>query len=129
MVDMTLVMPDCFFNKIKTGTGEQTFNFDANTGNLTSRSYKKTNNPATVTESFTYDNLNRLYTYQVSGQTGYSAIYSNNVNISSKTKNYAPGYEKNFPGIHDHMYPGSFRPGRRFQKSYNQATDLLHKSA
>lgn len=74
-----------FVNKITTGIGEQTFNFDANTGNLTSRSYKKTNNPATVSESFTYDNLNRLCTYQVSGQTGYSAIYSNNGNITSKT--------------------------------------------
>jgi len=79
------VRPDCFFNKITTGIGEQSFNFDTNTRNLTSRSYKKTNNPATVSESFTYDNLNRLSTYQVSGQTGCSAIYSNNGNITSKT--------------------------------------------
>jgi len=49
-----------FVSKITTGLGEQSFNFDANTGNLTTRSFKKTNNPATVSETFTYDNMNRL---------------------------------------------------------------------
>jgi hypothetical protein len=73
-----------FVSKITTGIGEQSFNFDPNTGNLTTRSFKKTNNPATVSETFTYDNMNRLYTYQVSGQSLNTVNYSNNGNITSK---------------------------------------------
>ncbi len=73
-----------FVSKITTGIGEQSFNFDPNTGNLSTRSYKKTNNPATVSESFTYDNMNRLKTYQVSGQSLNTVYYSNNGNITSK---------------------------------------------
>ncbi len=38
-----------------------------------------------MTESFTYDNLNRLHSYQVTGQSSYTANYSNNGNITFKT--------------------------------------------
>ncbi len=73
-----------FVSKITTGIGEQSFLFDPNTGNLSTRSFKKTNNPATVSETFTYDNMNRLETYQVSGQSMNTMYYSNNGNITGK---------------------------------------------
>ncbi len=38
-----------------------------------------------MSETFTYDNMNRLKTYQVSGQSLNTVNYSNNGNISSKT--------------------------------------------
>jgi RHS repeat-associated protein len=56
------------------------FNFNANTGNLSSRE----DNINTITESFTYDNLNRL-TATTIGATTYSTAFSSNGNINSKT--------------------------------------------
>jgi RHS repeat-associated protein len=73
-----------FVSKITTGIGEQSFNFNPNTGNLSNRKYRRTTDTTTVREYFTYDNLNRLHTSQV-GQNIYTTGYSNNGNITSKT--------------------------------------------
>lgn len=77
--------PKGFVSKITTGIGEQSFTFDSNSGNLMSRSYKKTNDTATISESFTYDNMNRLYTSQVARQNLNIISYSTNGNIIGKT--------------------------------------------
>jgi hypothetical protein len=70
--------------KITTGTREQSFNFNSDTGNLSNRKYKLTTDTATLREYFTYDNMNRLYTAQV-GAVVNTIDYSNNGNITSKT--------------------------------------------
>jgi RHS repeat-associated protein len=69
-----------FLTKKTTGQGTQSFDFDPYTGNLESRGYKND----TLTESFTYDELNRLYTSKV-GSTEYTINYSNNGNITYRT--------------------------------------------
>ena len=74
-----------FVSKITTGTGVQSYLFEPNTGNLTSRTYKKTNESTTLSESFTYDNMNRLHTCQVAGQDLKTMNYSTNGNITFKT--------------------------------------------
>ena len=71
-------------SKITTGTREQSFSFDSNTGNLSNRKYKMTTDTATLREYFTYDNMNRLYTSRV-GAAVNTVNYSNNGNITSRT--------------------------------------------
>jgi RHS repeat-associated protein len=74
-----------FLNKKTTGQGVQFFDFNANTGNLDSRGYKKTSDTDTLTEVFTYDEMNRLYTSQVEDEDNYTINYTSNGNISYKT--------------------------------------------
>ena len=65
------------FRKLNNGSLQQfTYNFDAATGNLTSRSRKNGNN--TITESFTYDNLGRL-----TSAGGNAVTYDTKNNITS----------------------------------------------
>ena len=66
------------FRKMDNGALQQfTYNFDAATGNLTSRSRKNGNN--TISESFTYDNIGRL-----TGAGGNAIAYDAKNNITSK---------------------------------------------
>ncbi len=68
-------------NNSAAGTITNAWNFAS--GNLDSRS--ETYNGTTNTESFTYDNLNRLLTSSVTGQPTITQTYENNGNIDSKT--------------------------------------------
>lgn len=71
---------------IATGVWQQIYNIDDTTGNLLSRSYRNITNPATmVSESFLYDDLNRLTTAQVSGLQPQVVSYSAIGNILSKS--------------------------------------------
>ena len=72
-----------FLTKKITGTREQTFNFDTQTGNLMSRGFKK--GAMNLSESFTYDNLERLTSSTVSGRSPVNIFYASNGNILSKT--------------------------------------------
>lgn len=57
--------------------------WDFQKGNLTSRNDART--VVNKTESFTYDNLNRLTSATVSGRTAFTATYASNGNLSTKT--------------------------------------------
>ncbi len=70
--------------EITTGSGRQSFVFNASTDNLSQRSFKITSEQDSVYETFTYDNMNRLQTSQV-GQSTYTINYSTNGNITYKT--------------------------------------------
>lgn len=73
-----------YVDSIRTGSATQKFIFNNYTGNLTSRTFK---NPGStlLSESFTYDNLDRLLTSQVGENPVISSNYLNNGNIESKT--------------------------------------------
>lgn len=64
-----------------TGIQNLTLNWNYKTGNLTSR----VDNLVSKTETFTYDNLNRLSTSLVTGLSTYTMTYATNGNISTKT--------------------------------------------
>ncbi|HNR05909.1 MAG TPA: FG-GAP-like repeat-containing protein [Saprospiraceae bacterium] len=68
-------------NYSTTGVQNLSLNWNHNSGNLTSR----VDGIASKTETFGYDNLNRLTSSLVTGLTTYTTVYSNNGNISSKT--------------------------------------------
>lgn len=71
-----------FVNEIKTGDIlDLEYVFNPTTGNLSSRKDKIRN----LTETFTYDNLNRLTSSAVTGQSPLYLHFSNNGNITSKT--------------------------------------------
>ena len=71
--------------------------FDPASGNLTARTGVSPGG-ATLTESFTYDPLNRLRDYSVSGQGTMSVAYQSNGNIQQKTD--AGLYQYNAPPPH-----------------------------
>jgi RHS repeat-associated protein len=68
-----------------------TFNWDHNTGNLQER----TDQLKGRSESFTYDNLDRLLSYTVAGQQSYSMTYDNNLDGVIKTKTGIGTYNYN----------------------------------
>jgi len=71
-----------FIQEIKTDNiFDLEYIFDHTTGNLTSRKDKNRN----LTETFTYDNLNRLTSAAVTGQSAMYFNFSSNGNITSKT--------------------------------------------
>jgi len=69
-------------NEIKTGTiFDYSYTFNPAIGNLMQRKDKK----RSLTEDFTYDNLNRLKTSTKNGTLGLTTNYSNNGNIKEKS--------------------------------------------
>jgi RHS repeat-associated protein len=76
-----------FLTKKITGNFEQYFSFNVPTGNLMSRrnKYPLPDTTFDKTESFTYDNLDRLITAQISGGTQKAVTYADNGNILSRT--------------------------------------------
>jgi hypothetical protein len=69
-----------YVDSIRTGTSTQKFIFDNYTGNLESRTFQKPGSTS-LSESFTYDNMDRLLSSQV-GQNQISCSYLTNGNIS-----------------------------------------------
>ena len=63
---------------------KQTYVFDPNSGNLTSRDYRSVGSPTGLSESFGYDSFNRL-TSSTFGNNTASVTYSANGNISTKS--------------------------------------------
>ena len=70
---------------ITTGLWQQSYLFDAPSGNLTSRSYKNVNSMDVLTEDFDYDPMNRLTSSQVDGLQQYSVTYGQGGNILTKS--------------------------------------------
>ena len=71
---------------ITTGNWQQVYNFDDTTGNLMSRTYKDlTNPPSVLTETFIYDELDRLTSAQAGTLQPQVVTYSNAGNILSKS--------------------------------------------
>ncbi len=71
---------------ITTGNWQQGYNFDDATGNLMSRTYKDLTNPASMlTETFLYDELDRLTSAQAGTMQPQTVTYSNGGNILSKS--------------------------------------------
>jgi len=68
-----------------TGQMKQTYVYDNASGNLLSRDYRPSGSPTGLTESFSYDNLNRLTGSQVTGAGLMSVTYSPDGNINTKT--------------------------------------------
>lgn len=68
-----------------TGQMKQTYVYDNASGNLLSRDYRVSGAPGGLTESFSYDNLNRLTGSQVTGAGLMSVTYSPDGNINTKT--------------------------------------------
>ena len=69
-------------NEIKTGTiFDYSYSFNPATGNLMQRK----DNTRALTETFTYDNLNRLKTSTINGTSGLTTNYFNNGNIQNKS--------------------------------------------
>ena len=64
---------------------KQTYVYDNASGNLLSRDYRISGAPGGLTESFSYDNLNRLTGSQVTGAGLMSVTYSPDGNINTKT--------------------------------------------
>ena len=64
---------------------KQTYVYDNASGNLLSRDYRPSGSPTGLTESFSYDNLNRLTGSQVTGAGLMSVTYSPDGNINTKT--------------------------------------------
>ncbi len=88
-----------------TGTGEQSFGFDPNTGNLSYRKYRITTNTATLRESYTGFNkassvtegtYNLVLTYGPGNQRIKSVMKNNGNPV--KTKYYSGSYEKEITG-------------------------------
>ena len=71
--------------KITTGQMKQTYVYDNASGNLLSRDYRLSGSATGLTESFSYDNLNRLTGSQVTGAGLMSVTYSPDGNINTKT--------------------------------------------
>jgi len=80
-----------FLTKKLTGVRKQTFIFDNSTGNLMSRGYRIGTAADSLSESFTYDNLDRLISSTAAGQSPINITYADNGNILTKTGvgNYA----------------------------------------
>lgn len=76
-----------FVSKITTGIGVQSYTFEPTTGNLTNRTYKKSNESTTLSETFSNDGMDRLTNI---GQTSSYVTYSANGNITHKSD--AGGY-------------------------------------
>lgn len=72
-----------YVDSIRTGSTTQKFIFNNYTGNLTSRTFQKPGSTL-LSESFTYDNLDRLIKARV-GQDSIECTYLTNGNIYSKT--------------------------------------------
>ena len=68
-----------------TGQMKQTYVYDNASGNLLSRDYRPSGSPNGLTESFSYDNLNRLTGSQVTGAGLMTVTYSPDGNINTKT--------------------------------------------
>lgn len=73
-----------YVDSIRTGSATQKFIFNNYTGNLTSRTFQKPGSTL-LSETFTYDNLDRLLTTQVGQNPVISCNYLTNGNIDSKT--------------------------------------------
>jgi len=83
-----------YVDSIRTGSSTQRFIFNNYTGNLTNRTFQKPGSTL-LSESFTYDNMDRLLTSQVGQNPVISCNYLTNGNISYKTDlgtyTYDPG--------------------------------------
>ncbi len=64
---------------------KQTYEYDNASGNLLSRDYRPSGSATGLTESFSYDNLDRLTGSQVTGAGLMSVTYSPDGNINTKT--------------------------------------------
>ena len=76
------------YGRIKTkttGQMKQTYGYDNASGNLLSRDYRPSGSGSGLTESFSYDNLNRLTGSQVTGSGLMTVTYSPDGNINTKT--------------------------------------------
>jgi RHS repeat-associated protein len=67
-----------------TGQMKQAYSFDPASGNLLSRDYRVNGSPTGLTESFEYDNLNRLVESSVTGLDALGVTYDNRGNITNK---------------------------------------------
>ena len=114
------------------GNWQQTYNFDVVNGNLMERGYKNTSMQVDLSETFTYDNLNRLLTAATAGADTLKLTYDYNGNIASKsdagTYSYHPskinavtsidGNPSTIPGIDQ----------RITYNSYHKATSICEGS-
>ena len=114
------------------GNWQQTYNFDVVNGNLMERGYKNTSMQVDLSETFTYDNLNRLLTATTAGADTLKLTYDYNGNIASKsdagTYSYHPskinavtsidGNPSTIPGIDQ----------RITYNSYHKATSICEGS-
>lgn len=119
--------------KTKTiGNWQQTYNFDVVNGNLMERGYKNTSLQVDLSETFTYDNLNRLLTAATAGADTLKLTYDYNGNIASKsdagTYSYHPSKVNAVTAIDGNP---STIPGldqRITYNSFNKATSICEGS-